>query len=106
MLAKLSPPALALFGTLLAGCAVVGPSALSNERSTYNAVINRTEDEQILSMIVHQRYDETFGMLVVSNVTASLRSGVKVGANAGIGPSENYAGNLVPLSAEATYEEN
>jgi hypothetical protein len=89
----------------LAGCAVVGPASISNGRSAYNAVINRT-DEQILSMIVHQRYDETFGMLVVSSVTASLRTSAKVGANAGVGPESSYAGNLVPLSAEAAYEEN
>jgi hypothetical protein len=91
---------------VLSGCAVVGPASVSNGRSTYNEVINRTEDEQILSMIVRQRYDETFGMLVVSNVTASLRASATVGANVGVGPSDNYAGNLVPLSAEAVYEEN
>lgn len=97
-----------LVGLVLAatGCATVGPASISNGRSTYNAVINRTEDEQVLSMIVHQRYDETFGMLVVSNVTASLRGSATVGGNAGIGPSQNYVGNLVPLSAEATYEES
>src|SRR5687767_9200773 len=105
MLARLSPLALASFGMLLCGCAVVGPASISNGRSAYNAVINRTEDEQVLSMIVHKRYDETFGMLVVSNVTASLRTSAKVGANAGVGPESGYAGNLVPLSAEATYEE-
>ena len=97
---------LAMLVLAATGCATIGPASISHGRSTYNAVINRTEDEQILSMIVHQRYDETFGMLVVSNVTASLRGRATVGGNAGIGPSENYAGNLVPLSAEATYEEN
>ena len=97
---------LAMLVLAATGCATIGPASISHGRSTYNAVINRTEDEQTLSMIVHQRYDETFGMLVVSNVTASLRGRATVGGNAGIGPSENYAGNLVPLSAEATYEEN
>jgi hypothetical protein len=91
---------------LLAGCAAIGTTALSNGRPAYNAVINETEDQQILSMIVRRRYGETFGMLAGSSVTASLRVGASVGANAGIGPSENYAGNLVPLSAGVTYEEN
>ncbi len=69
-------------------------------------MIDATENEQILSMIVSQRYDETFGMLAVSSVTASLRVGASVGAQAGIGASSGYAGNLVPFSAGASYEEN
>ena len=100
------PVVLVILALCSGGCATIGPASISNGRSSYNSVINRTEDEQILSMIVHQRYDETYGMLVVSNVTASLRGSATVGGNAGIGPRENYAGNLVPLSAEATYEEN
>jgi hypothetical protein len=95
-----------MFGILLSGCAVVGPASVRNGRSTYNAVINQTEDEQILAMIVRQRYDETFGMLAVSGVTASLRISASFGANAGVGSSSGYEGNLVPLSAGAVYEEN
>ena len=56
-----------------------------------------------MSTLVVIEYDD---MLTVSNVTAGLRAGAKAGINAGLGPAENYAGNLVPLSAEATYEEN
>jgi hypothetical protein len=89
---------------LLTGC--VGPEMLSNGRGTYNAVINRTEDEQILSMIVRQRYDETYGLLSVSSVTASIHVGATAGANVGVGPERDYLGNLVPLSASAAYEEN
>lgn len=90
----------------LSGCAIAGPAAIGNGRSTYNSVINRTEDEQILSMIVRRRYGETFGMLLVANVTASLRVSASAGANAGAGASSGYEGNLVPLSAEMVYEEN
>jgi hypothetical protein len=97
---------LLVLALILQGCAVVGPASLSNGRSAYNEVINATEDQQILSMIVRQRYDETFGMLAVSSVTASLRIGATIGANAGIGPSSSFEGNLVPLSAGAMYEEN
>jgi len=92
--------------TGLAGCNLAGPASLNNGRSAYNAVINATEDEQILSMIVRQRYDETFGMLAVSSVTASMRIGASVGGNVGIGSDSSFEGNLVPLSAGATYEEN
>jgi len=88
------------------GCAFVGSTSLSNGRSTYNAVINQTENEQILSTIISRRYDETFGMLAVASVTASLRVSATVGANVGIGSNSGYAGNLVPLSAGVAYEEN
>ena len=101
-------PVLALSAVALAvqACAFVGSTALSNGRSTYNAVINQTENEQILSMIVSRRYDETFGMLAVASVTANLRISATVGANVGIGSDSSYAGNLVPLSAGVAYEEN
>lgn len=91
---------------LAAGCAFVGPRALDRGRPTYNAVINATEDQQILSMIVRRRYDETFGMLAVASVTANIRVGATIGGNVGIGPNSAYDGNLVPFSAEALYEEN
>lgn len=88
------------------GCTFAGPAAIRGGRSVYSAAINATENEQILSIIVRQRYDETFDMLAVSSITASIRLGGSVGANAGIGPESGYQGNLVPLSAGATYEEN
>jgi hypothetical protein len=69
-------------------------------------VINRTEDEQILNVIVRLRYDETFGMMSVASVTANLRFSTQAGANIGVGDSDNYAGNLIPFSAGVAYEEN
>ncbi|WP_157273624.1 hypothetical protein [Thiobacillus denitrificans] len=97
---------LSLLLVALQGCAAVGPAALNNGRSAYNTVINATEDEQILSIIVRRRYDETFGILAVSSVTASLRIGASAGTDVRIGPSGDYQGNLVPFSAGVTYEEN
>lgn len=91
---------------LLSACSGIGPAALTAGRPTYNEVINQTEDQQILSIVVRQRYDETFGMLAVSSVTASLRFEASAGANIGVGPSSNYEGNLVPLSAGVVYEDN
>ena len=90
----------------LAGCAKFGPTAISHGRSAYNAMINETEDQQILSIIVHQRYNDTFGILAVSSVTANLRAGGSVGPNVGLGPRSGYESNLVPFSAEVIYEEN
>ena len=79
------------------GCAVVGPQSITAGRGVYAEVINRTEDEQILNVIVRQRYDETFGMISVASVTANLSFSAQAGTN---------VGNLVPLSAGVAYEEN
>jgi hypothetical protein len=56
----------------LCGCVAIGPRSITAGRGAYAEVINRTEDEQILNVIVRQRYDETFGMISVTSVTASL----------------------------------
>jgi hypothetical protein len=90
----------------LCACAVVGPQSITGGRGLYTQVINRTEDEQILNMLVRLRYDETFGMLSVASVTANLRFSAQAATNIGIGDSDDYAGNLVPLSAGVAYEEN
>ena len=90
----------------LYGCAVVGPQSITAGRGAYTEVINRTEDEQILNVLVRMRYDETFGMISVTSVTANLRFSALAGAEIGVGDSANYAGSLVPLSAGVAYEEN
>jgi len=90
----------------LCGCAVVGPQSITAGRGSYTEVINRTEDEQTLNMLVRLRYDETFGMMSVASVTANLQFSAQAATNIGIGDSDNYAGNLVPLSAGVAYEEN
>ena len=99
--------ALLVVGVLgLCGCAVVGPQSISAGRGVYTETINRTSDEQTLNMLVRLRYDETFGMMSVASVTANLQFSAQAATNIGIGDSENYAGNLVPLSAGVAYEEN
>lgn len=91
---------------ILCGCNLAGPAALSGGRSAYNAIINRTEDEQLLGAIVRHRYDETFGLLAVTSITANIRVSSSVGVNAGIGPRSSFEGSLVPLSAGVAYEES
>ena len=90
----------------LCGCVTVGPNSVLAGRGAYSEVINKTEDEQLLNAVVRSRYDETFGMLQVAAVTANLRFKAVAGTEIGIGDAENYAGNLVPLSAGVSYEEN
>ncbi len=91
----------------LAGC-VVGPTAIAVGRGVYNEIINRTEDEQLLNMIVRERYSETYGMLVVASVTANIRASVNISAEFGLSRAlhKDYDGNLVPLAGGVAFEEN
>jgi len=90
----------------MSGCATVGPQSISAGRGVYTEVINRTEDEQLLNVLVRMRYDETFGMISVTSITANLQFSARAEANVGFGDSDDYAGNLVPLAAGVGYEEN
>jgi hypothetical protein len=75
-------------------------------RGDYNEAINKTEDEQMLLSIVKGRYGDTFSLLAVNGVAANVRFYTKAGVEVGIGPGNNYAGNLVPFSGGLAYEEN
>ena len=84
--------ALLILGALgFCGCVVVGPRSITAGRAAYTEVINRTTDQQILNVIVRQRYDETFGMLSVVSVTASLRFRAETGTNLGFGAHTSSA---------------
>ena len=93
-------------GALALGCAGSGPGMLRAGRPLYNEAIAETNNEQMLAMIVRMRYNEPAGLLAVTSVTANMRIRASAGAEFGIGPDSNYAGNLVPLSAGAFYEDN
>jgi hypothetical protein len=88
------------------GCGQIGPRSISMGRADYNEAINKTENEQMLMSIIIGRYGETFSLLSVSGVAANIRFAANAGAQVGIGPTENYLGNLVPLSGALVYEEN
>lgn len=95
-----------LIVSALSGCATLGPSSISMGRGDYNEAINRTEDEQMLLSIVKGRYGEKFTLLAVNSVAANVRFRGNAGVQAGFGPNENFAGNLVPFSGGVVYEEN
>jgi hypothetical protein len=89
-----------------AGCSTVGPNAIQNGRGVYASSLSRTDDEQLLTGIVAFRYAETHTQLVVTSITSNIRVTTSAGVDIGIGPEENYAGNLVPFSGGVVYEEN
>ncbi len=88
------------------GCQVLGPTAISSGRSAYSDVIARTNSEQTLALIVRMRYADPIMLMTVSNITASLKFTANGGVQVGAGPESAYAGNLVPISAGASYEDN
>lgn len=91
----------------LSGC-IVGAASVGMGRGVYRDVINRTEDEQLLNMIVRDRYSDTYSMLAVAGVTATIRASANVRGDFGLSRSlsEDYVGNLVPLTVGATIEES
>ena len=84
----------------------MGPTALGVGRGAYNDVIARTNSEQTLGLLVRLRYSDPVGLLMVSSVTAGLKFKAEAKGEAGFGPRANYAGNLVPFSAGAAYEDS
>jgi hypothetical protein len=95
-----------VLGCLLAGCTVVGPTAIRSGRLAYNDAITETDNQQLLMAVIHNRYEETGTLLAVASVTANVSVTTSTGVQLGFGDDDNYAGNLVPFSAGAVYEEN
>ena len=91
---------------LLGGCAIVGPPSIRNGRAVYNNAINDTNNQQILQVVIRQRYAENSSLLAVNSVTANVSVSTSAGFQFGFGNESNYSGNLVPFSAGAIYEEN
>ena len=91
---------------LLFGCTVVGPDAIRSGRLAYNEAINETNNEQMLMVLVRNRYDETNSLLAVASVTANIRMAGSAAVQAGFGDGDDYEGNLVPFSGGFVYEEN
>ena len=97
---------LCVFCALFNGCAVVGPDAIRGGRLAYNQAITETNNQQMLMVLVHNRYEETNQLLAVSSVTANVSVSSSARIEAGFGDSDDYDGNLVPFSGGFVYEEN
>jgi hypothetical protein len=95
-----------LFSWLLAGCTVVGPSAIRSGRLAYNEAITETNNQQILKLVIQSRYEESGNLLSVASVTANVSVTTSAGIQAGFGDNSDYDGNLVPFSGGFIYEEN
>ena len=89
-------------GRFLGPRATLGPGAIVRGRGLYNEVINETNNQQTLDLIVHARYGEPSSMLSVGSVTANLRAGTTSEAQFGIGPDSNFKGNIGASSARSS----
>ena len=72
----------------------------------YNEAISETNNQQILKIVVQDRYEERGNLLAVSSVTANVKISSRASVQAGFGSIDNYQGNLVPFSGGFIYEEN
>ena len=72
----------------------------------YNEAISETNNQQILKIVVQDRYEERGNLLAVSSVTANVKISSRASFEAGFGSIDNYQGNLVPFSGGFIYEEN
>lgn len=95
-----------VLSALLSGCTTVGPAAIHSGRLAYNDAIIETDNQQMLMVIVRNRYGERSNLLAVSSVTANINVTANAGVELGIGDNDNYSGNLVPFRAGIIYEEN
>jgi hypothetical protein len=100
------PAAVAAAAVLCSGCAWLGPDIIRSGRPAYNDAILRTEDEQLLQNIVRMRYGDSVGFLTVSSITANVSVTASGTVNVGLGPTSNYAGNLVPFAGTLSTEQN
>jgi hypothetical protein len=98
--------AVCLVAGLLSGCTALGPTAIRSGRLTYNEAINETNNQQMLLVVIHNRYEQQGNLLAVASVTANVHVTASTGIELGFGDSDNFSGNLVPFGAAAVYEEN
>jgi hypothetical protein len=53
----------------MGGCTVVGPTAVHQGRLAYNEAIIETDNQQMLMVVVRNRYGERSNLLAVASVT-------------------------------------
>ena len=75
---------------IMAGCKSIGPGRVQIDRGVYNNIIRETDQEQLLTNIVRQRYLEITQYVQVASLTASYSL------------SQSYAGNVSSTTSAVT----
>ena len=91
---------------VLTSCTLVGPATVNSGRLAYNESIVETNNQQLLLLVLRNRYGERGNLLALNSVTANVSVTTKVSTQLGFGDSGDYLGNLVPFGAGVVYEEN
>ncbi len=105
-LGKLVPFLCAMLSGVLTSCTLVGPATVNSGRLAYNESIVETNNQQLLLLVLRNRYGERGNLLALNSVTANVSVTTKVSTQLGFGDSGDYLGNLVPFGAGVVYEEN
>ena len=106
LLGKLVPFLCAMLSGVLTSCTLVGPATVNSGRLAYNESIVETNNQQLLLLVLRNRYGERGNLLALNSVTANVSVTTKVSTQLGFGDSGDYLGNLVPFGAGVVYEEN
>ncbi len=90
-----------LVAGLLGGCYQYGPGAVRAGRASYNEIINRTSNEQLLLNLVRLKYRDTPFFLEISSITTSF----SFGAGFSTSGSPSNAPYFDPLNLNLSYSE-
>ena len=106
LLRKLGPFLCAMLSGVLTSCTLVGPATVHSGRLAYNESIVETNNQQMLLLVLRNRYGERGNLLALNSVTANVSVTTNVSSQLGFGDSGDYLGNLVPFGAGVVYKEN
>ena len=85
------------------GCLNLGPSTIDENRNSYNSIIQKTNDEQLLLNLVRLKYHETPFFLEIANVTSQHRFSANLNTDATI---PNTGLNIFGLGGSTGVSEN
>ena len=103
---KLGPFLYVMLSGMLTSCTLVGPATVHSGRLAYNESIVETNNQQMLLLVLRNRYGERGNLLALNSVTANVSVTTNVSSQLGLGNSSDYLGNLVPFGAGVVYKEN
>ena len=89
-------------------CLNLGPSTINKNRNTYNSIIQKTNDEQLLLNLVRLKYHDTPFFLEIANVTSQHKFSTNINAdatfpNSGMSIFEFGGGTGITESPVVTY---
>lgn len=90
---------------VVTGCASIGPRRVSIDRNTYNNIVRETDQEQLLTNIVRQRYLEITQYIQITNLTASYSLSQSLSGSVSALTSTGPASITSSLSPSITYSD-